>query len=155
MLYKPLKIAFCREIQLSDSFYEAGVESGQKGCKAEMIPCVVFPALQCASAISNCGGPKLSYFDPSLSSCSSLVTQLSDPIRTNLNRNFPRKGNRFRNLTSKEYLKSIDILFAACQQTNSLWTLPLPSQFTTYQSPHDKNSPGDEMAYKSKPHWQI
>lgn len=45
----------------------------------------------------------------STSSCSSLVTQLSDPIRTNLNRNFSRKGNRFRNLTSKEYLKSVDL----------------------------------------------
>lgn len=30
VLHKSLKIAFCRENQLSDSFYEAGVESGQR-----------------------------------------------------------------------------------------------------------------------------
>lgn len=34
-LYK----SFCREILLNDSFYEAGVESGQKGCKTEMVLC--------------------------------------------------------------------------------------------------------------------
>ena len=65
VLYKSLKIAFCREIQLSDSFYEAGVESGLKGYKSEMVLwSAAFPALQCTSTISNSGDLKLIYFDP-------------------------------------------------------------------------------------------